>query len=141
MKKLFSIMSVTLLLMIAAVNTANAQSFSITAITPSLVGTWDGSGTIYLNSSDDYGAIDLICNPNDPSYKYVWSVQGYSGTPCQIYPNLTYSPFARLYIWPPYTINGYVFVYGYGYADVACEVYNSAGTKLGTVYFGVGVTY
>jgi len=133
MKKIFGIMSVTFLLMIAAANTSNAQSISLSVSTTSVVRYWDGY-TLYIYSNDSNGAIDLICSPNVSGYKYVWSVQGYNGTPCQIYPNLTNSPFARVYIWMPSA-------YQYGYVDVSCEVYNSSGTKLGTAYYGIPLMY
>ena len=124
MKKKLTLISAVLLLMIAAANTANAQSYSIS-----------GPGSIYISSSQDYGRADLTCVPSDVSLKYVWSVEGHNGTPWQIYPNLTYSPFACLYVWP----SG---IYQYGYVDVICKVYDSSGTTLlGTAYLGITVSY
>ena len=76
MKKLFSIMSVTLMLMIAAVNTANSQTYSI-------IDNSSGYNYAVLHS---YGTgqvrFDITCLPNDPSNTYHWSIQGYNGTPC-----------------------------------------------------------
>ena len=126
MKKLFSIMSVTLMLMIAAVNTANAQTtyqivvnYSNPSYDQYLVGTYGGFDT----NGNGYVTADLSCTPKDPTLYYYWSGTGHSGTSFQIYPNLTYDYNAYLYIWAP--SSG-------GSMDLKCEVKNSSGTIVGT---------
>ena len=125
MKKIFILVSITLLFIAATVNKANAQSFAIDVIdNGSTIGYWDGSGTLYAYGTG-YAGCNLACVPYVPGYDYVWSVQPYSGTPYQIQPNFVNSPFAFIYLWVPQS--------GMGVVDVCCKVYNGS-TLVYTAY-------
>ena len=97
MKKIIIIMSVTFLLMIAAVNTANAQSIEVNSSNVS----WDyyQTGIAFDTNGNGYVTASLSITPNSPSNTYSWGTVDHTGATSQIYPNLTNSPYAYLYIW------------------------------------------
>ena len=93
MKKFFSFLSFAFLLMIAVAGTANAQSIVVSSSNVS----WDGIA--FDTNGNGYVTASLAVTPNSPSNTYSWGTVDHTGATSQIYPNLTNSPYAYLYIW------------------------------------------